>query len=214
MVHGMGDGVGRVSSGNWRSWGILMIPSIERCLAVIREIGMPDHILEHSLMVERVARVLALAHLERGACLSPGKVAAGALLHDIAKAECLHSDRDHAEVGGDICIQKGFDEIADIVAEHVRLRDYRRDAPVNEKEIVYYADKRVNHHRVVSLDERLSDLIVRYGRGSEETARRIERNFMICREVEQKLFSGLDFGPEELPRLLGPGGPWEAKRRT
>ncbi|MFP4036266.1 MAG: HD domain-containing protein [Desulfobacteraceae bacterium] len=180
----------------------MMIPSVEKCLEVIREVGMPEHILEHSLMVERVARVLCLAHLEKGVPLSLEKASAGALLHDIAKAECLHSDRDHAEVGGEICSSKGFWEIAEIIAEHVRLSNYTPDGPVTEKEIVYYADKRVNHNRVVSLDERLSDLIVRYAGGSEEAAARIQKNFRLCRDLERKLFSGLNFGPGDLPRIL------------
>jgi hypothetical protein len=84
----------------------------------------------------------------------------------------------------EICIQNNFFEIADIVREHVRLKKYEPDDAVNAREIVYYADKRVNHDRVVSLEERLEYLLVRYANGKEIIGHLIKKNFTECREVE------------------------------
>ena len=56
-------------------------------------------------------------------------------------------------------------EIAPIVGEHVRLKNYHLNGAFSEKEVVYYADKRVKHDRVVTLKERQDYIIERYGTG-------------------------------------------------
>lgn len=179
-----------------------MVPSIHTCHSIMVEIGMPEHIQRHSIMVERAAVLIARAHIRAGADLSLDRIRAGALLHDIAKAECFESGENHAARGGAMCLERGFHEIAGIVEEHVRLRDFHTNGGVRAKEIVYYADKRVNHDRIVSLDERLEKLIARYGAGRDDLKQRLEDNFHQCRAVEHKLFRGLKFKAEDLYRLL------------
>jgi len=183
-----------------------MIPSIEMCTELMDRFEMPDHIRRHSLVVESAAVFLVDAHIHAGAQLSREMVQAGALLHDIAKASCLNNGRDHAMLGGEICVENRFFEISHIVAEHVRLRDFSPGRRLSEKEIVFYADKRVSHDKIVSLDERLLDLIERYGRGREDIAERIRVNFEVARDVELKIFSGLGFTPEDLHDLLNEAG--------
>ncbi|RJR52782.1 MAG: HDIG domain-containing protein [Desulfobacteraceae bacterium] len=163
---------------------------------------MPSHIRDHSIMVERIAALLAAGLQEAGAILSMEKVRAGALMHDIAKSLCFGSGEDHSAKGREICIRHGLDEIAEIVGEHVRIRNLLLKGPVTEKEIVYYADKRVNHDAVVSLDERLAYLIERYGKGLESLSRVIAENFQICRDVEKKIFSALHFKPGDLSEMV------------
>jgi hypothetical protein len=133
--------------------------------------------------------------------ISLEKIAAGALLHDIGKTFCLNTGDDHEAKGREICLQNHLDEIADIVGEHVRLKDYHLDSPVSEKEIVYYADKRVNDDSVVSLEERLRYLIRRYAKDMKHVSQRIRENFQLCKAVEKKLFSKLNFRPEDLVDL-------------
>ncbi len=180
-----------------------MIPSLDTCLSLMEDIDMPEHIRRHSIMVEEAAVLIGEAHIQSGADLSEDMIRAGALLHDIAKAECLKTGENHAARGREMCLELGFDEIAAIVGEHVRLEGFRPDGLILEKEIVFYADKRVNHDRIVSLAERLEDLILRYGNGRKDRIERIEQNFAVCRDVERKLFYGLEFGPEDLARMTG-----------
>ncbi len=84
------------------------------------------------------------------------EVIAGALLHDIAKTLCIKTDCRHAEIGRQICVELGYPELSEIVAEHVVLKNFTADLYIQgifgSKEIVYYADKRVRHDQVVSLD--------------------------------------------------------------
>ena len=62
-----------------------MIPSEEECFDFIDRYKMPDHIRAHSIIVEKVAHLIAKRLQEKGARLSLAKVMAGALMHDIAK---------------------------------------------------------------------------------------------------------------------------------
>jgi putative nucleotidyltransferase with HDIG domain len=177
------------------------------CFNLMDTYEMPDNIRRHSMMVERIARLLAERLRKKGLSLSLEKVTAGALMHDIAKAPCLKTGEVHSLKGRDICIRHNLDEIAEIVAEHVVLKNHRPDGPITEKEIVYYADKRVKHDVVVSLEERLRYLLERYGKEVEHLEQAILRNFEICQELEKRIFLALDFKPEDLAqRLQSHGG--------
>ncbi|WP_051185033.1 HD domain-containing protein [Desulfatiglans anilini] len=186
-----------------------MIPSYETCLEAWDQHRMLDNIRAHSLIVARVAHFLAETLLAQGIPVSVAKTTAGALMHDIAKTPSLQSGEDHSELGRRICLQHHFDEIADIVAEHVRLRSFDLNGVYSEKELVYYADKRVNHDRIVSLDRRLDYIIERYGAGDPDRCSAIRLNFGRCRLIEGKIFSKLAFGPEALKHhvLKGPEEP-------
>lgn len=180
---------------------VRMVPSVETCLRLMKKYRMLENIKAHSVVVARTARLIAGFLLDHGAHISVKKVTAGALMHDIGKTISLKSGQDHAEIGRHICLVNNLDEIADIVGDHIRLSDYNLDCDYSEKEIVYYADKRVNHDRVVSLDERMSYILERYGRNQKKYRNAIKENFDFCRKVEQKLFKKLDFGPDLLSHM-------------
>ncbi len=175
-----------------------MIPSAKECLELMEQYGMLDNIKAHSIMVEKIATLIGQGLKDAGMDISLEKVVAGALLHDIGKSLCLNTGDDHEAKGREICLKNHLHEIADIVGEHVRLKDYHLDSPMSEKEIVYYADKRVNDDKVVSLEERLRYLIRRYGKNMKHISQRIRENFQLCKAVEKKLFAKLNFRPEDL----------------
>jgi len=179
-----------------------MIPSVKECFELMEQYGMLDNIKAHSIMVEKIAIFIGQRLKDAGMDISLEKITAGALLHDIGKTLCLSTGDDHAAEGREICLRNHLDQIADIVGEHVRLKDYHLDSPIGEKEIVYYADKRVNDDMVVSLEERLRYLIRRYAKNMEHISQRIRENFELCRAVEKKLFAKLDFRPEDLASLI------------
>ena len=175
--------------------------SIQACFHLMERYEMLEHIRAHSIMVAKVARVIAKSLKQEGMDVSVSKTTVGALLHDIGKTASLASGGDHAEMGRLICIQNAFSEVADIVGEHVNIRHYRPEAALSEKEIVYYSDKRVNHDQIVSLDERLAYILERYGGKHELIHQKIRDNFNLCRRVEARLFGLVDFAPDSLPRL-------------
>ncbi len=95
----------------------------------------------------------------------------------------------------EICLAHRYTELASIVGEHVILKNGMPAAGLSEKEIVYYADKRVTHDAIVSLDERRAYIIERYGNNDERRHRAIERNFVICQQIEARIFADLPISP-------------------
>jgi len=153
-------------------------------------------------MVARVAALIAGNLNNTGHNLSLETVTAGALLHDIGKSLCLNTNKDHARKGMEICLQLGLTSIAPIVGGHVIIEDYSADKPLDERTVVYYADKRVNHDRIVSLDDRMAYILERYGKSNPALPEAIRKNYVICREIEQRIFRNLDFEPADIGRLV------------
>ena len=178
------------------------IPDVNECLQLMDQYHMLSNIKDHSIVVAGVAGIITKGLIAAGHDLSFETVIAGALLHDIGKTACLDNDDDHADKGLEICRAHNFVTIADIVAEHVILKNYAPENGFAEKEIVYYADKRVNHDQVVSLKERLAYILERYGMNNEVRCRAIKRNYARCQDLEKRMFSFLSFDPEDIPQLL------------
>lgn len=162
---------------------------------------MLDNIRAHSLVVAKVAHLLARNLFKVGVDISVEMVTAGALMHDIGKTASLKTGQDHSKLGRQICIENDLHEIADIVGEHVRLKDYYIYGCYSAKEIVFYSDKRVTHDTIVSLEDRLTYIIGRYGKNRENLENAIRVNFELCKRVEKKLLGKLDFASEELAIL-------------
>jgi len=111
---------------------------------------------------------------------------AAALLHDITKTRALETRERHDESGGILLRELGFARIGEIVEQHVILLDFNPQEKLDEREILYYADKRVMHDQIVSLAERVEDLILRYG-FTEEIKKRIWQNTSQAYIVEKKI---------------------------
>jgi putative nucleotidyltransferase with HDIG domain len=163
----------------------------------------PLHIRGHSNQVARLARRLAEALREHAhERVDAERVEAAALLHDIAKARCLKTGRDHSADGGELLRGLGLETIAALVEQHVRLREWEPEGRVSEAEILNYCDKRVLHEEVVTLEERFRDLAARYGRGDPSAEAAIRRNERAARGVERKIFDRLPFGPEKIAEVM------------
>ena len=174
--------------------------------------AMLDNIREHSFIVARVAETIVkeLEIPKENGCRPPDldTVLAGALLHDIAKTKCLDGSCQHAQEGMLICTAHDYPDIGRIVAQHVIMNSFDRDAyrrgHFPAREIVYYADKRVRHNEIVPLSQRLDYIIDKYSQGSDRIRERIRENFALCVEFEGYLFSFLPFSPGELPQRINP----------
>ena len=188
-----------------------MVPDIAECFRLMEEYRMLPNIRRHSLVVAQVSWLLVEGFRKNPVSpvvLDQELVIPGALLHDIAKTPCLQTGCDHARAGAEICVRLGYPEIAGIVEEHVLLRDHddlrRQQGVFTAREIIYYADKRVRHEEIVSLDDRLVYILDRYSAGDPEIERRIRENFARCVQLEYSLFRFLSFTPEQMA-LLVPG---------
>ncbi len=170
----------------------MQIPDENRCLQLLEMHKVPVHIVEHCRSVACVSYELAVLCNEVGIAVDKGLVRAGALLHDIAKMECIERDCNHAERGAELLESFHLDTVASVVRQHVLL-----DRPVSaysvpdEAMIVNYADKRVMHTQYVSLDERFDDLIKRYG-STAATREYLKKMFEDTKKMEQLIFERLN----------------------
>ena len=188
------------------------IPSVNQCLKLHDQFEMLDNIRAHSSVVARVAESLVDGLQRAGKSSAPlpdrEEAVVGALLHDIAKTLCIKTGCRHAEIGREICLELGYPEMGEIVAEHVVLKNFRADLYAmgifGAKEIVFYADKRVCHDQVVSLDDRLEYILGRYGDHNPAKEYLIRQNFKQTIDFETYLFGYLDFKPEEISSYISP----------
>ena len=178
----------------------MKIPDRNECLTLLAREKVPAHIITHSLRVAQVA-VFLTKHLNRcGANLSLVLVEAGALLHDITKMSSLVNGGNHAESGARFLNSLGYGEVAEIVRQHIVLDPRPLTEPLVEPQIVYYADKRVQHDCIVLLADRVADIIARYGHNKEWARRMAPLNEHI-QALEARFFLGLPFDPAFLNHL-------------
>ena len=163
------------------------IPSREECNELMVQHSMRPNIVEHSIQVMNVSLAIT-DNLKNGVAVNRDLIIAAALLHDITKTRSLTTNERHDSSGGELLREMGFTRIADIVEKHVVLQNLNPQGRLEEREIIYYADKRVMHDKIVTIDERVHDLLQRYGNG-EEIRSLICQNKNLILAVESKIAS-------------------------
>jgi len=177
-------------------------PSKEECYKLMYLSGMLPNIVAHSLRVCRVATFLVDQLAENGIKCDRELVQAAAILHDITKTRSLKTGENHAKTGAEFVKTLGYPDVAYIIDHHVILDEDRvLDKPA-EVEIVNYADKRVLHDQVVSLQERMEDIITRYAKQPIEEEY-IARHWQRVKALEKRLFVFVSFAPDDLGKLSG-----------
>ncbi|PLX43914.1 MAG: metal-dependent phosphohydrolase [Deltaproteobacteria bacterium] len=179
---------------------MVKVPTREECFEMMESAGMPPHIIEHSAQVTKIAVFISEALASSGVPVSTRLVEAGALLHDISKMESIDNGGNHAALGAALLRERGYPALSPLVERHVDLGEWSESAPVDEAEIINYADKRVRHDEIVSLGERFDDLVSRYGK-TERARARMERLREEMFRLEKKLFRHLPFSPDHINTL-------------
>jgi uncharacterized protein len=177
------------------------IPGEESCIALLERYRTPEHIILHSKKVWEVGRVLGLELIKKNLTVDMDLIRASCLLHDVGKYPCILDGTKYHDVRGEqILEQEGFPDVARIVVQHVILRS-SLDDPIAEEHVLFYADKRVVHDAVVSLEERFDYLESTYGKTplAIEGLRKMKENTF---RLENRLFLHFDFGPDDLINLM------------
>ena len=162
------------------------------CDELMVQYSMLPNIVEHSRQVMNVSLAI-IDNLKSGATLNRDLVIAAALLHDITKTKSLKTKESHAASGGALLRELGFPSTAEIVAQHVTIQNLKLKGRLEEREIVYYADKRVLHDTIVTIEERVHDLIKRYGT-TEEIRKQILQNKIQALAIERKIVGFMEIG--------------------
>jgi uncharacterized protein len=179
-----------------------MIPTVKECYALLRAHNVPEHIVQHSEVVHRLALYLCQQLNHQGEKLNQAEVEAGSLLHDIAKMGGLHSGENHSQAGAVLLGSLGYSKVAEIVRQHVVLDDGTcpSQSRITEAVVVHYADKRVKHTSVVSLAERFQDLKERYGK-SPAALFWLDDLEKRSQTLEKHIFKNLSIQPDSLVAL-------------
>lgn len=159
------------------------IPTAREGMFILRQLlGLDEPLIQHSLKVARVSRIIGQALNENGLRLVPELLTAAGLLHDLARAQPQHALKAAA-----IIKKMGFPAVAAVVKSHMDL-DAEDDKFITEKEVLYVADKLVKGAQVVSLGERF-DLKARQYQDNpaarSAVAKRMEAAFKIAAEIER-----------------------------
>ncbi|MFP4072114.1 MAG: HD domain-containing protein [Desulfovibrionales bacterium] len=125
---------------------------------------MMPHIREHSMIVADVASCIAEKAAGLDPSIHPQAVRASALLHDLGKTYTIRYGGNHSQIGGALVQElTGNPVIAQGVLHHVCWPGKLDVAAFFLPLTVIYADKRVKHTEIVSLDERYGYILERYG---------------------------------------------------
>jgi tRNA threonylcarbamoyladenosine biosynthesis protein TsaE len=190
------------------------LPSREEIEAWRREVQLPEHIGRHCDAVGAFAQKCAEELLQRGTICRPETVRIAGELHDLLRfvdfKKSVHKKIPHAkepdeqtqkhwgtlremygEKHEDACAafleKQKYPEIAMIIRSHgLRSADHPDHFRTIEQKILYYADKRVQYDKVVSLDERFDDFVERYGDGKESDWAKMTREK--TKSMEKELF--------------------------
>jgi len=167
----------------------MKLPSIDECNSIIKKYGMPRNIELHTQKVRGVANFLAKKILEKR-FVDLDVVDRGALMHDFMKMYCIENDCRHAAEAGRVMASLGYPVFGEILKLHGLEEVLNFDANVSiEAKIVWYADKRVNHDKVVLLSERYAYLKERYGSKSTEKMNQIISTEKPAFDLEKELLS-------------------------
>lgn len=194
-------------------------PSVAEVEALSAEFMTPTHVRAHEEGVFRVASFLAEKMLANGVLLDLELVRVSALLHDLVRIVNFkelrfadfreeitpekvafweelrkkYGEMHHGNAAAEILSARGFFACADTVASH-RSRAIFEEIKTFEEKIVYLADKKVLHDKIVKISERLLDGRERHGIKDEILQVKLETGI---RHLAGELFALAGFADEE-----------------
>lgn len=145
------------------------IPGRRECLEILEANHASGSLIAHCLQVEKAAVRIAREAARKGYSMDLRLVSAAALLHDVRKG-----DPAHAAAGAALLRDLGYPEVADIVAEHMRISE-EACSSIDERAVVYLADKISMGSREVTLEERFGEKKKLYA-DNPEALENIQRN--------------------------------------
>lgn len=158
----------------------------------------PDWLRTHSRLVGRIAETIAAAHA--GVRKDLRDVSLAGYLHDIGRSPLVAGDpREHNELSALILAAEGLAGSVEPARRHAiyTVLDPATAPATLADKIVYVADRR-GGMRVEPVDVRARDTARRHPRYAAD----IERAIPIAKALEQEVFAGLPFAPEDLEAHL------------
>jgi len=157
------------------------VPDYRQCLELLTAMNVPARIIAHGEAVARTAVCLCGALLHKGLLINERLLCAAGLLHDIAKGMS-----GHAAQGARIVGEAGFGSLAGPIASHMDIFLGDDDA-LDEKHILYLADKLTDGTRTVTIEERMECILAcspKTGAGRAVIRTRMHNALKIKKRIE------------------------------
>jgi putative nucleotidyltransferase with HDIG domain len=176
-----------------------MYPNRKTCLQMMDHYGMLPNIKDHSVLVADLAIIIGRELNKNGSDLDLELIEAAALLHDITKTESIKTGENHCKSGGKLLRNLGYQKIAKLIEQHV-LPD-KIEGNVSEEEVVCYADKRILHDKIVSLDDRFEYLHERYGK-NEKSVSFVNETRLKLLIIEKRIIENSSFSEFDINKII------------
>lgn len=173
------------------------LPTREECFELLKEYKVPENIIQHTLLVTKIAVFLAKKLKETGLDIDVELVDRASLVHDLDKIQTLNTGK-HGLVTEEILIKRGYPLVGKIAMQH-KYGTIHDPALSWEAKIVNYADKRVAHDKLVSLKERVDEAWERY---KHKYKKRDLKAVRLFEELEKNIFSRIKINPEDLGKYV------------
>ena len=208
------------------------LPTRKECLAILAEYHVPPHMVNHSLAVAKLAVFLAQRLNEKGAAVDVTLLEGAGLMHDMmrifdfpepdyhlfernlpeeekAKWQRLRAKykaSSHEDAACDILKEK-YPALALAIKRHryMAMLDEQGRPDTWEEKLLYYADKRVMHERIVPLKERLAEghkrNVLSHGSAAQSKINTAKVDPLIY-EMEKEIFKKIYLDPLEVTEEL------------
>lgn len=166
---------------NWASNVTVGLPNREQAIQILEQENCPPQVIKHCLAVTTLALEIAVKLQARGIQIDLALVEAGGILHDLGRAKS--HEVNHGLVGAQMAKSLGLPQpIVDIIKRHVGAGITEEEAewlewpqgnyvPTTlEEKVVCYADKRIDHDKVTSIEDEIHKL---QSKGFPEAAERV-----------------------------------------
>ena len=168
-------------------------------------------VMRYCEQVNKVAVIIAKALKKKNISVDIDAIDRATLLHDMARAIDFKSfdpkttdipiylelykkfgKIDHPRAAAEILAVEGYPELGKLAEIH-RFSDLPRLKSWEEK-IIYYADERVSHDKIVSLQHRFDDLSTRYPQEIKLYSR-LRKKLL---QLEKEIFNKLSIKPDDI----------------
>ena len=162
-------------------------PDIEKCYNLWDKYSMLENIRIHSRFVAEIATCIASWAIKKGMDCRHDIILAAALLHDLGKTYTIKYGGSHSQVAASwIMEETNNPAIAQCVLHHVYWPGEIDLKNHFEPLVIIYADKRVKHDMLVTLDQRFDDILKRYGT-NDRRKEKILGSYKQNQYIEQEL---------------------------
>jgi HD superfamily phosphohydrolase YqeK len=204
------------------------LPTRKECLAILAEYHVPPHIVSHGKAVAKLAVFLAQRLNENGQVVDVTLTEGACLLHDLLRVHdfkesdynrfernlpeenkakwqrlrAKYKSSSHEDAAYDI-LKEQYPALALTIKRHryMALLD-EKDKPESwEEKLLYYADKRVMHDKIMPLEQRLAEghkrNVLSHGSAAQSKINTAKVDPLIY-EMEKEIFEKIGLDPLEV----------------